>query len=89
MARVSAHAIKRAIGGGAGVWRDDLAKELDGAVTSEGDAEVAEADDATGIANNADDPEPVVTVAEYNALVASFNAMRSALQDAGIIVADE
>lgn len=85
MPRITSDAIKKEVGSGSFVGLNGLAALLDGSgsVTTTGD--VAAAADATGIANDAADSTAVVTVTEYNALVAKINLLMDALDDAGFI----
>lgn len=84
MALITAEDVKARLGGGVGVWRDDLAEILAGALVPDDSTEIAAAAEATGIANNADQTDPVVLVTEFDALVAIVNDMRDALIANGI-----
>lgn len=85
MPLVTEDEIKRAVGGGAGVWRDDLAEVLAGALRPDPAAAIADASAATGIANNADEANPVTLVSEHDALVGKVNDILAALRANGIV----
>lgn len=85
MPRITSDAIRKAVGSGSFVGLGELADVLNGSGSVDDPGDVAAAEDATGIANDAAESTPVVTVAEYNALVAKINLIMDALDDAGFI----